>query len=135
MALKVLPANVRAELQISPPLAQDRRPVGAGFAMPSLRPITDGARPTISAAARSGQGAGRKVRGRPGVRLSAEVRATQLLHLLQSEPAPLTRHEIEHTLSWSRSTTRAVLAGLVADGRVSLEAVSPRSPRQRYRAA
>ena len=135
IALKVLPANIQAEPRISPPLTQDRRPVGNGLAMPSLRPVTADARPTVSAAARSGRGAGRAVRARRGARLSAEARATQLLDLLQTEPAPLTRHEIEHTLSWSRSTTRAVLAGLVADGRVGLEAASPRSPHQRYRAA
>lgn len=74
---------------------------------------------------------------RPGAshRLSAEARAAQLLALLRASPGALTRHQIVLRLAWSRSTARAVLAALVAAGRVVPEATSPRSPHQRYRVA
>lgn len=68
-------------------------------------------------------------------RFSGQARAAELLALLGASPDPLTRHQIVHTLAWSRSTTRAVLAALIAEGRVLPEAASPRSPHQRYRAA
>ena len=131
-ALKVLPAS-RSRSGVA---AVQPRPKGSdGLAMPSLTPVQVVARPTISAPARPARDAVQAARSRPPSRLSAEARAAQLLDLLHAEPDALTRHQIEHTLSWSRSTTRAVLASMVADGRVALEATSKRSPHQRYRVA
>ncbi len=131
-ALNVLPASGR---QVTVAAVRPRPQTSDGLAMPSLTPVPVVARPTSPAPARPGRSPVQTTRLRAPPRLSAEARAAQLLALLHAEPDALTRHQIEHTLAWSRSTTRAVLAAVVADGRVALEATSPRSPHQRYRVA
>lgn len=131
-ALNVLQASVR---QVTVAEVRPRPQTSDGLAMPSLTPVPVVTRSTSPAPARPGRSSVQTTRLRTPPRLSAEARAAHLLELLHAEPDALTRHQIEHTLCWSRSTTRAVLASMVADGRVALEASSPRSPHQRYRVA
>jgi hypothetical protein len=65
-------------------------------------------------------------------RLSAAARAEAVLKLLRTRDRPMTTREIVDALGWTRSTTRAVLASLVAAGRVRPVAESTRSRQQAY---
>lgn len=67
----------------------------------------------------------------PAAPRPAHVRGVELLEFVASR-GPVTTRMIQEDLGWTRSTTRDVLARLVADGHLRRLAESPRSPEQSY---
>jgi hypothetical protein len=111
----------------APPSPAPRRRLGAPTPTPSpARPTAPPPRlPAPTASPPSAEKAGAD-------RLSADARAEAILALLRTRSGPATTRELVAALGWTRSTTRAVLAALVAANKVRPVTEATRSRQQAY---